>query len=49
MEGAAHNSVDLDETQQDEDLLSDANPGAGDTVRGFGSASLVECFGRIYR
>ena len=27
VEGVAHNSVDLDETQGDEDLLNDANPG----------------------
>ena len=45
VEGVAHNLVDLDETQEDEDLLSDANLGAGETLRGLGSASLVECLG----
>ena len=46
MEGVAHNSTDLDETQGD-DLLNDANPGVDETLRGFGSASLIKCLGRM--
>ena len=44
LEGVVHNSVDLDETQGGEDLLNDANPGAGETLRD----SVVIC-GRVFR
>ena len=47
MEGVADNSVDLDEAQGDEDLLNNANPAAGEILRGFGAASLLECLGRM--
>ena len=47
MEGVAHNLGTLDETQGDQNLLIEDNPGAGETLRGCGSASLVECFGRM--
>ena len=41
-----HNSADLDDTQGDEDLLN-ADLGAGETLRGFGRAFLVECLKRM--
>ena len=46
MEGNAHNSVDLDETHENENQYKD-NPGAGETQGGYGSASLTECLERL--
>ena len=44
LDGVAHNSIDLDETQGDE-LQNDVNPGVDETLRGYGNASLIECLG----
>ena len=46
LEGVAHDSIDLDETQGD-DQYDDANSGADETLSGYGSATLLECLGRL--
>ena len=46
-EGVAHNSVDLDETQEGENLCHENDPGAGEASMGYGSASLAECIDRM--
>ena len=43
LEGVAHNSDDLDETQRDKNQPNNNNPGAGETQKGYGRASLVKC------
>ena len=48
LDRAAHSSVDLDNTHDEEETYHDANPGVVDGVQGgFGSASLGECLGRL--
>ena len=45
--GVAHNSVDLDETQEGENLCHENDSNPGETSMGFGSASLAECLDRM--
>ena len=47
MDGVAHNSKNLDETQKDDDPQDNSNPGADETLRGYGRASLAECLERM--
>ena len=44
---AAHSSVDLDKTHDEDDMYHDANPGVDEIQRGIGSASLREWVGRL--
>ena len=46
-QGVARNSVDLNETQEEENLCHENDFGAGETSMGYGSASLAECFDRM--
>ena len=46
-EGVAHNSVDLDEIPEGENLCHESDSGAGETSMGYGSASLAECLDRM--
>ena len=45
--GRSHDSIDLDETQEGDDQYDDANSGTDETLRGYGSATLLECCRRL--
>ena len=49
LDGVARNSTDLDETQEhvEHEVHEEANPGADEALGGYGSASLLECLGRL--
>ena len=46
-EGVAHNSVDLDETLEGDDLCHVNDSGADENSKGIRSASLAECLDRM--
>ena len=48
-DGVAHISIDLDETQEhvEQELHDDVSPGVDEILGGYGSATLLECLGRL--